>query len=105
MPGERMDERITSLGKSKLHREGREDVNNGSGANEMVYGERDELEGRVPILSPLQRNVEDPRNYKGDPTPPEGTKGTEISIEKKEVVSSLVTHDANAEWVERGEFG
>jgi hypothetical protein len=72
----------------------------------MVSGERDELEGRVPILSQLQRNVEDPPDYKGDPTPSEGVKGTEISIEKKEEVSRMVTtHDANAEWVERGEFG
>ena len=72
----------------------------------MVYGEIDELEGRVPILSQLQRNVEDPRNYKGDPTPSEGAKGNEISIEKKEEFSRMVTtHDAKAEWVERGEFG
>ena len=70
----------------------------------MVNGERDELEGRVPILSQLQRNVEDPRNYKEDPTPSEGAKGTEISIEKKEEVSRIVTQDANAEWIERGEF-
>ena len=89
----------------KLQREEREDVNDGSGANEMVYGERDELEGRVPILSQVQRNVEDPRNYTGDPTPSEGTKGTVISIEKKEEVSRMITFDANAEWVERGEFG
>ena len=86
-----------------LQREGREDVNDGSGANEMVNRERDELEGRVRILSQLQRNVEDPRNYKGDLTPSEGTKGTEISIEKKEEFSRMVTQDA--EWVERGEFG
>ena len=53
-----------------------------------------------------QSNVEDPPNYKGDPTPSEGAKGTEISIEKMEEVSRMVTtHDANAEWVERGEFG
>ena len=104
MAGERMDERITSLGKSKLSREEREDVYDGSGANDMVYWERDELEGRVPILSQLQRNVEDPHNYKGDPTPSEGAKGTEISIEKKEEVSRIVTQDANAEWIERGEF-
>ena len=97
--------RNRSLGKSRLQREGREDVNDGSGANEMVYGERDELEGRVPILSQLQRNVEDPRNYKGDPTPSEDAKGTVISIEKKEEVSRMVTQDANAEWVEQGEFG
>ena len=98
--------RNRSLGKSRRQREGREDVNDGSGANEMVYGERDELEGNLPILSQLQRNVEDPRNYKGDPTPSEGTKGIEISIEKMEEVSRMVTtHDANAEWVERGEFG
>ena len=71
----------------------------------MVNQERDELEGRVPILSQLQRNVEDPRNYKGDLTPSEGTKGTEISIEKKEEVSRMVSHDAKAEGVERGEFG
>jgi hypothetical protein len=71
----------------------------------MVNGERDELEGRVPILSQLQRNVEDPRNCKGDPTPSEGAKGTEISIEKKEEFSRMVTFDANTEWVERGEFG
>ena len=71
----------------------------------MVNRERDELEGRVPILSQLQRNVEDPRNYKGDPTPSEGAKGIEISIEKMEEVSRVVTQDANAEWVERGEFG
>ena len=72
----------------------------------MVNRERDELVGRVPIISQLQRNVEDPRNYKGDPTPSEGVKGTEISIGKKEEVSRMVTtHDANAEWVERGEFG
>ena len=69
----------------------------------MVYWERDELEGRVPILSQLQRNVEDLRNYKRDPTPSEGAKGTEISIEKKEEFSRMVTQDA--EWVERGEFG
>ena len=105
MAGERMDERITSLGKSKLSREERENVYEGVGANEMVNGERDELEGRVPILSQLQRNVEDPRNYKGDLTPSDGTKGTEISIEKKEEFSRMVTQDANAEWVERGEFG
>jgi hypothetical protein len=72
----------------------------------MVNGERDELEGRVHILSQLQSNVENPRKYKGDPTSSEGAKGTEISIEKKEEVSRMVTtHDANAEWVERGEFG
>ena len=70
----------------------------------MVNRERDELEGRVPILSQLQRNVEDPRNYKGDPTPSEGAKGTEISIEKKEEFSRMVSQDANAEWIERGEF-
>ena len=52
-----------------------------------------------------QSNVEDPNNYKGDPTPSEGAKGTEISIEKKEEVSRKKTQDANAEWVERGEFG
>mgnify|MGYP007000178668 len=52
----------------------------------------------------LQRNVEDPRNYKEDPTPSEGAKGTEISIEKKEEVSRMIVHD-NAEGVERGEFG
>jgi hypothetical protein len=51
-----------------------------------------------------QSNVEDPRNYKGDPTPSEGTKGTEISIEKKKEVSRMIVHD-NAEGVERGEFG
>jgi hypothetical protein len=88
-----------------LPREEREDVNDRSGANEMVNRERDELEGRVPILSQLQRNVEDPRNYKGDPTPSEGAEGIEISIEKMEEVSRVVTQDANAEWVERGEFG
>jgi hypothetical protein len=71
----------------------------------MVNGERDELEGRVPILSQLQRNEEDPHNCKGDPTPSEGAKGTEISIEKKEEVSRMVSHNANAEWIERGEFG
>ena len=90
---------------SKLQREGKKDLNDVSGANDMVYWERDELEGRVPILSQLQRNVEDPRNYKGDPTPLEGTKGTEISIEKKEEFSRMVSQDANAEWIERGEFG
>ena len=52
-----------------------------------------------------QSNVEDPPNYKGDPTPSEGAKGTEISIEKKEEVLRMVTHDANAEGVKRGEFG
>ena len=52
-----------------------------------------------------QSNVEDPPNYKGDPTPSEGAKGVEISIEKKEEVSRMVTQDANAEWDERGEFG
>ena len=52
-----------------------------------------------------ESNVEDPPNYKGDPTPSEGAKGTEISIEKKEEVSRMVTFDANTEWVERGEFG
>ena len=103
--GEVKQERIRSLGKSKLQREEREDVYDGSGANEMVNRERDELEGRVPIFSQLQRNVEDPRNYKGDPTPSEGAKGTLISIEKKEEFSKVVTQDANAEWVERGEFG
>ena len=103
MAGEVKEVRNRSLGKSRLQREGREDVNDGSGANEMVYGERDELEGRVPILSQLQRNVEDPRNYTGDPTPSEGAKGTEISIEKKEEVSRVVTQDAG--WVEQGEFG
>ena len=97
--------RNRSLGKSRLQREGREDVNDGSGANEMVYGDRDKLEGNLPILLQLQRNVEDPRNYKGDPTPSEGAKGTEISIEKKEEVSRMVSRNANAEWVERGEFG
>ena len=71
----------------------------------MVYWERDELEGRVPILSQLQRNIEDPRNYTGDPMPSEGAKGTEISIEKKEEFSRMVTQDADAELVERGEFG
>ena len=71
----------------------------------MVNGERDELEGRVPILSQLQRNVDDPRNYKGDQTPSEGIKGTDISIEKKEEVSRMVSRNANAEWVEQGEFG
>jgi hypothetical protein len=71
----------------------------------MVNQERDELEGRAPILSRLQRNIEDPRNYTGDPTPSEGAKGTEISIEKKEEFSRMVSQDANAEWVERGEFG
>ena len=102
--GEGKEERNRSVGMSKLQREGREDVNDGSGANEMVNQERDELEGRVPILSQLQRNVEDPRNYKGDPTPSKGANGTEISIEKKEEVSSMIVHD-NAEGVERGEFG
>ncbi|GMI25573.1 hypothetical protein TrCOL_g9989 [Triparma columacea] len=105
MAGERMDERITSLGKSKLSREEREDVYEGVGANKMVNRERDELEGRAPILSQLQRNVEDPRNYTGDPTPSEDAKGTEISIEKKEEVSRMVSQDANAEWVERGPRG
>ena len=52
-----------------------------------------------------QSNVEDPPNYKGDPTPSEGAKGTKISIEKKEEVLRMVTHDANAEGVKRGEFG
>ena len=52
-----------------------------------------------------QSNVEDSPNYKGDPTSSEGAKGTEISIEKKEEVSRMATHSANAEWVERGEFG
>ena len=52
-----------------------------------------------------QSNVENPLNYKGDPTPSEGTKGTVISIEKKEEVSRMVSHNANAEGVERGEFG
>ena len=52
-----------------------------------------------------QSNVEDPPNYKGDLTPSEGAKGTEISIEKKEEVSRMVMFDANTEWVERGEFG
>ena len=70
----------------------------------MVNRERDELEGRVPILSQLQRNVEDPHNYTGDPTPSEDAKGTVISIEKKEEFSRVVTQDANAEWIERGEF-
>ena len=104
MAGEVKEERNRSLGKSKLQREGREDVNDGSGANEMVNGERDELEGKVPILSQVQRNVEDPRIYKGVPTLSEGAKGTEISIEKMEEVSRVVTQDANAEWIERGEF-
>ena len=103
MAGEVKEVRNRSLGKSRLQRQGREDVNDGSGANEMVYGERDELEGNLPILSQLQRNVEDPRNYKGDPTPSEGTKGTVILVEKKEEVSRVVTQDAG--WVERGEFG
>ena len=71
----------------------------------MVNRERDDLEGRVPFLSQLQRNLEDPHNYKGDPTPSEGAKGTEISIEKKKEVSRMVKHDAYAEWAERGEFG
>ena len=52
-----------------------------------------------------QSNVEDPPNYKGDLTPSEGAKKTEISIEKKEEVLRMVTHDANAEGAERGEFG
>ena len=52
-----------------------------------------------------QSNVEDPPNYKGDPTPSEGAKGAEISIEKKEEVSRMVSHNANAEGIERGEFG
>ena len=52
-----------------------------------------------------QSNVEDPPNYKGDPTPSEGAKGTEISSEKKKEVSRMVQHDAYAEWAERGEFG
>jgi hypothetical protein len=51
-----------------------------------------------------QSNVEDPPNYKIDPTPSEGTKGTEISIQKKEEVSRMIVHD-NAEWAKRGEFG
>jgi hypothetical protein len=51
-----------------------------------------------------QSNVEDPPEYKGDPTPSESAKGTEISIEKKEEVSRMA-HNANAEWAERGEFG
>ena len=51
-----------------------------------------------------QSNVEDPPNYKGDPTPSEGAKGTEISIEKKKEVSRMIVHD-NAEGAERGEFG
>ena len=105
MAGEGKEERNRSLGKSMLQREEREDVNDGSETNEIVSGERDELEGRVPILSQLQRNVEDPRNYKGDPTPSEGTKGTVILVEKKEEVSRVVEQDANAEWVEQGEFG
>ena len=52
-----------------------------------------------------QSNVEDPTNYKRDPTPSEGAKETEISIEKKKEVSRMIVHDENAEWVERGEFG
>ena len=52
-----------------------------------------------------QSNVEDPPEYKGDPTPSESAKGTEISIEKKEEVSRMVTQDEYAERVERGEFG
>ena len=52
-----------------------------------------------------QSNVEDPPNYKGDPTPSKGAKGTDISIAKKEEVSRMDTQDANAEWAERGEFG
>ena len=52
-----------------------------------------------------QSNVEDPPNYKGDPTPSEGATGTEISSEKKKEISRMVSHDAKAEGVERGEFG
>jgi hypothetical protein len=52
-----------------------------------------------------QNNVEDPPNNKGDPTPSEGAKGAEKSIEKKEEVSRMVSHNANAEGVQRGEFG
>ena len=44
-----------------------------------------------------QSNVEDSPNYKGDPTPSEGAKGTEIAIEKKKEVSRMATHSANAE--------
>ena len=51
-----------------------------------------------------QSNVEDHPNYKGEPTPSEGAKGTEISIEKKKEVSRMIVHD-NAEGAERGEFG
>jgi hypothetical protein len=101
--GEGKEERNRSLGMSKLQREGKKDVNDVSGVNDMVYWERDELEGRVPILSQLQRNVEDRPDYKGDLTPSEGTKGIEISIEKMEEVSRVVTQEAG--WVERGEFG
>ena len=52
-----------------------------------------------------QSNVEDPLNYKGDPTPSEGAKGTEISSEKKKEVSRMVKHDTYAELAQRGEFG
>ena len=48
---------------------------------------------------------EDPLDKMGGTLLSEGAKGTEISIEKKEEFSRMVTHEANAEWVERGEFG
>jgi hypothetical protein len=53
----------------------------------------------------VQSNIEDPPYYKGDPTPSEGATGTEISSEKKKEISRMVSHDAKAEGVERGEFG
>ena len=71
---------------------------------DVIFHPRAEMNGSDAQVW-AQSNVEDPPNYKGDPTPSEGAKGAEISIEKKEEVSRVVEQDANVEWVERGEFG
>ena len=71
---------------------------------DVIFHPRAEMNGSDAQVW-AQSNVEDRPNYKGDLTPSDGTKGTEISIEKKEEVSRMVSHDAKAEGVERGEFG
>jgi hypothetical protein len=71
---------------------------------DVIFHPRAEMNGSDAQVW-AQSNVEDPPNYKGDPTPSEGAKGAEISIEKKEEVSRMDANAEWAEWAERGEFG
>ena len=66
---------------------------------DVIFHPRAEMNGSDAQVW-AQSNVEDPPNYKGDPTPSEGAKETEFSIEKKKEVSRMATHSANAEWAE-----